>query len=127
MLSRRNSPIQLSRSTGRFRRKSHDGVTERRNLALPNPPRSPVATLVRHGALRRSAIPRPSLYDHLHPTDAGESPLEMVVERRVVWAHDDEHFGIRKRLRWKEFKEPFLVIGADAVCRRGVIERLALT
>jgi len=63
---------------------------------LPNPPRSPVAALVGHGGLRRSAIPRPSLHDHLHSTRAGESPLEMVVERRVVWAHDDEHFGIRK-------------------------------
>jgi len=63
---------------------------------LPNPPHSPVAALVGHGVLRRSAIPGPSLHDHLHATHAGESPLEMVVERRVVWAHDDEHFGIRK-------------------------------
>jgi hypothetical protein len=55
-----------------------------------------VAALVGHGGLRRSAIPRPSLHDHLHSRHAGESPLEMIVERRVVWAHDDEHFGIRK-------------------------------
>jgi hypothetical protein len=55
-----------------------------------------VATLVGHGALGRAAIPRPSLHDHFHSTQAGESPLEMVVERRVVWAHDDEHFGIGK-------------------------------
>jgi hypothetical protein len=77
-----------------FRRESHNGVTERRNLALPNPPYSPVAALVGHGALGRAAIPRPSFHDHFHSTQAGESPLEMVVERRVVWAHDDEHFGI---------------------------------
>jgi hypothetical protein len=52
---------------------------------LPNPPQSPVAALVGHGGLRRSAIARPSLYDHLHSRQAGESPLEMVVERRVVF------------------------------------------
>jgi hypothetical protein len=61
---------------------------------LPNPPYSSVAALVGHGALGRAAIPRPSLHDHFHSTQAGEGPLEMVVERRVVWAHDDEHFGI---------------------------------
>jgi len=55
-----------------------------------------VAALVGHGVLRRSAIPRPALHEHLHTTQAGESPLEMVAERRVVWAHDDEHFDIRK-------------------------------
>jgi len=65
-------------------------------VALPNPSHFPVAALVGHGGLRCSAIPRPSLHDHLYSTHAGESPLEMVVERRVVWAHDDEHFGIRK-------------------------------
>jgi len=74
-----------------------------------------------------SAIPNPSLHDHLHTTQAGESPLKVVVERRVVRAHDDEQFGIRKRLRWKEFQEPFAVIYAYAVCRRGVVERLVLT
>jgi len=79
-----------------FRRESHNGVTERRNVALPNPSHFPVAALVGHGGLRCSAIPRPSLHDHLYSTHAGESPLEMVVERRVVWAHDDEHFDIRK-------------------------------
>ncbi|PYN90782.1 MAG: hypothetical protein DMD87_01165 [Candidatus Rokuibacteriota bacterium] len=63
---------------------------------MPNPPRFPVAALVGHGALRRSAIPSPSLHDHLHTTQAGESPLKKVAERRVVWAHNDEHFGIRK-------------------------------
>ena len=117
----------LSRLSGEFRRESHNRVAERRDLASPNPPRPHLSPVVGHGALRPSAIPFPSIYDHLDTTHAGESPLEIVVECCVVWAHDDEHFGIRKRLRWKEFKEPFLVIGADAVCRRGVVERLALT
>ena len=90
-----SSSSRLSEHYG-FRRESHNGVTERRNLALANPPHSPVAALVGHGGLRRSAIPHPSLHDHLHSANAGESLLEMVVERCVVWAHDDEQFGIRK-------------------------------
>jgi len=86
-----------------------------------------LSPVVGHGALRPSAIPFPSIYDHLDSTHAGESPLEIVVERCVVWAHDDEHFGIRKRFRRKELEEPFSVTCTDAVCRRGVVERLALT
>jgi len=86
----------LSRLSGEFRRESHNRVAERRDLASPNPPRPHLSPVVGHGALRPSAIPFPSIYDHLDTTHAGESPLEIVVECGVVWAHDDEHFGIRK-------------------------------
>jgi len=78
-----------------YRFKSHDHVTERRDLAFSNPPRL-VPQVVGHEARLTPAIARAALSDHLHVTHASETALEMFIERSVVFGHDDEHPGIRK-------------------------------
>src|SRR6267142_2721628 len=111
-----------------LRREAHHRIpAERRERALANPPPSQASALVGDGALRRSAVVRPAVDNHLHARDAGERPLEELVERGVVSAHDNEQLGIRKRSRWKRFEELLLVRRADTVRRHRIIQRFAVT
>ncbi len=112
---------------GRGGRESHDRVAERRDVAAPNPARSHAPAVVGHRRPIATAVSQPAIEDHPHTADAGEPPLQILEERGVVWAHDDEQFDIRKRPRRKQLEKPLAVMGTNAVGRRGVVERLALS
>src|SRR5713101_8641006 len=74
---------------------SHDGVAQRKDLALPNAPLL-VPALVAHWTFRPASVSLATFQNHLHALHPGEAPLEIRVESRVVGAHHDEQLGIRK-------------------------------
>ena len=66
-------------------------------LVWPPPGRAPSASACApYRELIEAALARAALSDHLHPTHASETALEMFIERSVVFGHDNEHPGIRK-------------------------------
>jgi len=74
---------------------SHDSVSQRRGLALPHAPVL-VPVLASDGELVTASVSLATFRNHRHAMYPGETPLEVLVERCVVRAHDDEHLGIRK-------------------------------
>src|SRR5207253_5826123 len=82
--------------------------------------------VVRYGVGRRSAVSRPTVHKHPHTVHAHEPPLEVLVERYVVLAHDDEQLGIGKRSRRESFEELFLVARADAMCQPRIFQWFAV-
>src|SRR5882724_3304536 len=120
--------LQRRRASRLLRREPQNReIAEGRNRTFLKPPRSHVAALGRSLALCRSTVRYPTVEDHLHPSHGRERLLQVLVERRVVFVHNDEQFGIGKRSRRQRLQELGLVVGAYTVRRLGVVERLALT
>ena len=92
-----------------------EGVAQRKDLPLANAPFL-VPELVAHWTLLTASVNPATFRNHLHALHPGETPLEGLVEGRVVPPHDDEHLGIRKRRRRQRFEELLAMTETDPVC-----------